>query len=440
MQFVWVYVDELIGKGLDFFILAKLLFYISTSLVPMALPLSILLASIMLFGKLGENNELTAIKSCGMSLFSLMKPLLLVMIFISYVSYIFANYVIPYSNFKSKNLIYNIREKKPTVSIVPGVFMNEIEGHSIRVGKKYGKKDQYLEDIIIYKNNKCISAKRGKMEFDKKIKHIVVELYDGFSFEVIENKKRYEKVRSSVRTKFKKSIIYIDISSMDNINLNQNRIKDSYSMLSINQLHSKIDSLDKSNKEIIDNLYDRISYDLNDNLSMIEKIELKDTMIKKFNPIKFIDTNKNYYRHQIIDGAISNLNNKVSIIDSDMSYIDNKKRSIINFELEIYKKYSLPIMCFIFFLIGSSFGSIITKGGFGMPVMISIITFMAYHVMFMIGQKMSQQSVITPFFGRFYPVIVMALIGTFLVKKAMYDSIGLRIDFYRIFRNKKKDE
>jgi lipopolysaccharide export system permease protein len=248
MQFLWKYIDDLVGKGLEYNQIAELLFYASARFIPIALPIAMLLASVMVFGKLGEQYELVALKSAGISLYRLLQPLIIFVLIISYGSFLFSNYVMPIANLKNGSMIYDIQKKKPALNIKEGVFYKDIEGFSIKVNKK-DRDGVTLRDIIIYDhtsdngNNKVLTAKSGKMQLTNNDKFLELTLYNGHSYIDIPEKKIKKKKNPFRITNFKKNIIRFDLASFNIIQNSEKLYKGHYAMLNNKQLTYAIDSL-----------------------------------------------------------------------------------------------------------------------------------------------------------------------------------------------------
>ena len=244
MQFLWKYIDDLVGKGLEWYVIAELLMYASATLVPLALPLAILVSSIMTFGNLAENYELVAAKSAGISLQRIMRPLIIAAIMISAMAFYFSNNILPFTNLKMGSLLYDVRQQKPALYIKPGVFYNGIDGYSIRIGKK-GADGQSLENIMIYDhtenkgNVKVIVAESGKMEMSDDEKFLLITLYNGESYEERNNRKRNLDTHPHIRTSFKSDLIQFDLSTFKLSRTNEELFKNNYQMLNIETVWSR---------------------------------------------------------------------------------------------------------------------------------------------------------------------------------------------------------
>ena len=381
MQFLWKYIDDLVGKGLEFTQIAELLFYASARFVPVALPIAILLSSVMVFGKLAEQDELSALKASGISLYKILQPLILLVFILSYGSFLFSNYVMPIANLKNGAMIYDIQKQKPALNIKEGVFYTDIEGFSIKVEKKENN-GLILKNILIYEhlsqdgNNNVIIADKGKMEITKDERFLEFILYNGHSYiDIPENNTKIEK-NAFRTTHFKKNLIRFNLESFNTKRNSEKLYKGHYAMLNNKQLKYAIDSLQEKyqNKEI--------KFQNN----IIEKYH--NNVILQSNSIK----NKfNIEKKQLYNIAINKTKTLRSITKSKKQDLKYQKIIITKHKIEWHRKISLAIACIILFLIGSSLGSIIKKGGFGMPLLVSIILFILYHILSIIGEKSAKE-------------------------------------------------
>ena len=412
MQFLWKYIDDLVGKGLEFTQIFELIFYASARFVPAALPIAMLLASVMVFGKLGENYELVALKSSGISLIRILFPLTIFIILISYGSFIFSNYVMPIANLKNGSMIYDIQKKKPALNIKEGIFYKDIEGFSIKVVKKDAD-GITLKNIIIYDhtakngNDKVIISESGIMQLTKDEKFLELILYNGHSYiDIAENKrKRNNPYRT---THFKEDLIRFDLSSFSTINNSEALYKGHYAMLSNQQLTTAIDSLTMKFEErkitFTENITDKYSSKL-----------IADSIVN-FEPFSAIKKKQQY------DIAINKLQTLKSIAKSNKDDLEYRKIIITKHKIEWHRKISLAMACLLLFLIGAPLGAIIRKGGFGLPVLISVFFFLIYHVLSMIGEKSAKDLSMEAYEGIWLANMVFTPIALFLIYKAKNDA------------------
>lgn len=407
MQFLWKYIDDLVGKGLEFTQIAELLFYASARFVPVALPIAMLLSSVMIFGKLGENYELVALKSSGISLLRILFPLTIFVIIIAYGSFLFSNYVMPIANLKNGSMLYDIQKKKPALNIKEGIFYKDIEGFSIKVAEK-DSDGKTLKDIIIYDhtakngNDKVIISESGIMQLTKDEKYLELILYNGHSYIDITESKRKNPYRT---THFKENLIRFNLSSFSTINNSEALYKGHYAMLSNQQLATAIDSLTNKYEEreitFTKNITDKYTANSEaDNL----------IAIKPFSKIK-----------QQYDIAINKLQTLKSITKSNKDDLEYRKIIITKHNIEWHRKISLAIACLLLFLVGAPLGAIIRKGGFGLPVLFSVFFFLIYHVLSMIGEKSVKDLSMKAYEGMWIANMVFSLIALFLIYKAKND-------------------
>ena len=412
MQFLWKYIDDLVGKGLEFTQIAELIFYASARFVPLALPIAMLLASVMVFGKLGENYELVALKSSGISLIRILFPLTIFVIIISYCSFLFSNYIMPIANLKNGSMIYDIQKKKPALNIKEGIFYKEIEGFSIKVGEK-DPDGKTLKDIIIYDhtanngNDKVIISESGIMQLTTDEKFLELILYNGHSYIDISKNKRNQN-NPYRTTHFREDLIRFDLSSFSTINNSEKLYKGHYAMLSNNQLATAIDSLNLKYQQ-------RAEINSKNITAKYISIEEKDSLVT-FEPFTNIKKKQQY------DIAKSKLQTLKSLAKSNNDDLEYRKIIITKHEIEWHRKISLAVACLLLFLIGAPLGSIIRKGGFGMPVLVSVFFFLLYHVLSIIGEKSAKDLSLQAYQGMWLTNIVFTPIALFLIYKARTDS------------------
>jgi len=412
MQFLWKYIDDLVGKGLEFTQIAELIFYASARFVPVALPIAMLLSSVMVIGKLGENYELAALKASGISLIRILFPLTIFVIIISYSSFLFSNYVMPIANLKNGSMIYDIQKKKPALNIKEGIFYKDIEGFSIKVNKKDAD-GKTLKNIIIYDhtanngNDKVIIAESGVMQLTKDEKFLELILYNGHSY--IDIAKNNRKAKKPYRTThFKEDLIRFNLSSFSTMKNSENLYKGHYAMLSNTQLAIAIDSL---NLKFEDR---KKTFTIN----IIDKYNSKSEM----DSLIVLDNFSLLKQKQQFDIAINKLRTIKSIVKSNMDDLKYRKIIITKHEIEWHRKISLAVACLLLFFVGSSMGAIIRKGGFGLPVLISVFFFIVYHVLSIIGEKSAKDLSMHAYEGIWLANIVFLPIALFLVYKAKNDS------------------
>lgn len=438
MQFLWKYIDDLVGKGLDWIIIFKLMVYVSITLVPLALPLSLLISSIMTFGNLAEHFELTAFKSAGVSLQRVMQPLVITAFAICLAAFYFSNYVLPIANLKMNALLYDVRQQKPALLIKEGVFYNGIDGYSIRIGSK-NKDGNTLEQIMIYDhsknrgNTKLILAESGKMVMSEDERYLLLTLYKGSSFEELEDKPE-KSTKPFMRTEFEEQLVRLDLSSFKMTRTNEQLFKDNYQMLNLKQLSYSSDSIQRTITDKQNDLYNSLVMSLS--IDSTKNAKARDT---KFMNKVFLENLPPDRRKFISTTALYAARNIKSILETNIVDKEIKSRSLAKHRIEWQRKFTLSFACLILFFIGAPLGAIIRKGGLGMPIVVSIIFFVIYHVISISGEKFAREGVIPPWKGMWLSSMLLLPIGIFLTYKATTDSALFDWELYKkVFRLKRK--
>ena len=441
MQFFWLYIDDFVGKGLGIDIVLKFIWYQSAVLIPLALPLAILLSSLMTFGSLGESFELVAIKSAGISLLRFMRPLFIISLFVCGIAFLFSNYIIPVAFLKSRTLLTDIVYAKPAFDLKEGVFYDRIPGFAIKIGKKEAN-DSIIRDVIVYEQgnpvqDNFIIAKRGVMRVTEDKRYLEFNLKDGWRYEERGDNNSNTANTDYIRLNFKEFKKQFDLSSFqfmetpDSVNKNNERV---YSM---RQLNIAIDSLEKENKKAQKQLDEGV---VNSSLkfakyidSTTKKKSLTDSLFKvakTFNEL--IPDSATYAVHQ---GAINQVNALNSSIANRETIMQDKEKILRRHKIEWHRKIVLSMACLILFLIGAPLGSIIRKGGLGTPLIAAISFFMIFYFTTTVGEKFAKQDKLTPFAGMWLAAFILVPIGIFLTYKAMRDSQLFNKEWY--YRNAK---
>lgn len=446
MQFLWKYIDDLVGKGLDFITVAQLLFYASVTFVPMALPLAILLASLMTMGNLGENYELVAAKSSGISFRKIMMPLVFLSVFISGLAFYFSNQVLPVANLKMFSLLFDVTEQKPALNIQEGVFYKDIDGYVIKVGEK-DRDGQTIHRILIYdhsqstENTSVTIAESGTMITSDDKRTLVFTLYNGTNYTEPRNNKQSLTRRPLQRVHFKEEQMRFDLSSFAMNRTDEELFKEHYQMMNLKQLNKSMDSLktDRSNKtnEISEAFSNTCGYYKN------EFIRKGSQNLSDYTPnIKNIEDIKNELSSEQYQTAISNA---VMIARNNSMYIDNctiemgvKDRVIIRHDVEIHRKFTLSIACILLFFIGAPLGAIIRKGGLGLPLVVSVIVFIIYYIISITCEKFIKEGVLATEIGMWISSAVLLPFGIWLTIKTTADSPLMETDSWAKFGGKIK--
>lgn len=438
MLFLFKYIDDLIGKGFEWYIILELMVYASATNVAMALPLSVLLSSIMTYGSLGENYELVAIKSAGISLNRAMYPMFIVISILSVSAFIFSDYMLPIANLKYYSLLYDARQQKSANFLPEGVFSNSFPGYSIRVKRKDAD-GQTLHDIMIYtknvaeNNTNVLLAKDGKMYRTPSGQFLVLKLNDGVSYSESPGQNNYNVRQRLVRQRFKTTEYKFDISVLKMHRTDQSEFKSAYQMMNLKQLKEaavvskrQADSGLRTNFKLISSY---IKYFFVPTKSAV----VKDYIHADGNPLSGLKTGEQL-------SAVSNATTEVhSIQDLIKNRADRNKdlgNSTRRAILEYQKKFTLSAACIALFLIGAPLGAIIRKGGLGLPVVVSVIFFLIYYIISTIGEKSAKDGDLSPVIGSWIAIFVITPIGFFLSYKAATDSVIFDMELYKRFFGK----
>ncbi|HVB02755.1 MAG TPA: LptF/LptG family permease [Chitinophagaceae bacterium] len=436
MQFLWKYIDDLVGKGLDLITVSHLLFYMSATMVPLALPLAILLSSIMTFGNLGESFELIALKSSGISLLRFMRPLLLLSGLICILAFLFSNYAIPWANLQAESLLYDIVNLKHGFNIREGVFFNELDGYSIRVGRK-DPDGRHIYDVIIYDSTqpndlKFIAAKSGVMEQSANKKLVYFQLRNGWQYEERGNGASLN--NEFIRAHFSSFRKVFDLSSLALTRTPIVLFKDSYRMLDEQQLTTAVDSIKKQSAALTQIIHSYVT-------SKYAFSAWKDSgwlrgPVPALNVSHFIDLVPMAQRQYVMDNVDINVRESLgNIVNTVLSFNENQKQIRKN-QIEEQRKLTLSVACMVLFLIGAPLGSIIRRGGLGTPLVFAVVFFVIFNVVSTIGERLADKDVLTAFGGMWLSTFVLIPIACFLVYQALNDSQLFNKEFYyRLFHS-----
>jgi lipopolysaccharide export system permease protein len=418
MQILWKYIDDLIGKGLDLITIGKFLWYASASLLTLAMPIAILISSIMTFGNLGESFELVAIKSAGISLLRFMRPLMWVAILLCGITFLFANYIIPYSQLKFATLYTDIRYKKPAFDLQAGVFFTHIPSYAIKVGKK-DEDGKTIHNVLIYEHSNSTSlqdnsiiAESGVMNISADKNFLEFNLKNGYRYE--ERGNIYDTTTDFIRVGFKDFKKQIDLSSLEGPQTSDSVFMSSPKMLSARQLNKGIDSIRKQTDTLVKRMSGMLDYNLH-------FMNVKDSTWKTATAAANA-TIPDSAESAVKAKAIGVLESMKSTLMYSGSEIDRKQTDMKFHKMEWHRKFSLSLACLILFFIGAPLGSIIRKGGLGMPLIVAIIFFLIFHLLNMFGEKFVKEGLLPPAIGMWLAIIVLAPVGVFLTYKAMHDS------------------
>lgn len=433
MQFLWKYIDDLVGKGLDTPVIIELITYTSANLVSLALPLAVLLSSIMTFGNLGESFELVALKSSGISLLRFMRPLLIVCAIIAVFAFLFNNYAMPVANLRAKSLLYDITNSKPAFNIKAGIFYTDIPDYTIKVARKE-KDNKTIHQVMIFDHtagggDKLILAEKGTMLLsdDKRFLYFVLE--KGWRYE--ERGSRNSTVPGDlIRLGFREYKKAFDLSSFAFSRLDMGLFASNQQMLNVRQLDKAIDSLAKQEKLFTRtvNAYVTTRYPFH---------KWQDTgWLAKAPPLTvkhFKDIIPEKSLRYVTERTEQNIRDGISNLEGPSREFAEKHSTLLLHKVEWQRKFTLAFSCIVMFLIGAPLGSIIRKGGLGTPLIFAVIFFVIFNIFFMVGEKMARKDVMATWSGMWLSNIVLIPIAVFLIVKALNDSQLFNKDYYNKF-------
>lgn len=436
MQFLWRYVDDLVGKGLEWPIIAKLLYYASFTFVPMALPLSILLASLMTFGNLGERYELVAIKAAGISLRKVMMPLIFLSVVLSAGAFFYSNTVFPYANLKFRTTLYDVRQKKLALNIREGMFYSGIEGYVMKIGKK-ASDGIGIYDVVIFDhtdfmgNNKFTIADSGRMEQNASGDYLIITLFNGWNYEEMQGRDSEIK-KPFQRTLFSEQVIKFDLSQFRLSRTNEEFFRNNFLMLSNKQLSDASDSI---SGDLLSRRKD-FGIALLNYYEYLRTSQLLDSNSKAPLPPKSANvfTGKNNRdKSMIVGAALGIARNVKQSFEFNKQAIRDKATLKAKYDIEWHRKFTLSIACLALFLIGAPLGAIIRKGGLGLPLVVSVLLFVVYHVISFTGEKAVKSGVMPAWKGMWISTIIFLPVGIWLSYKAATDSPLMESDSYKRF-------
>lgn len=448
MQFLWRYIDDLVGKGLEMSVIGELFFYAAMTMVPLALPLAILLASLMTFGNLGEQFELTAMKASGVSLIRSMRPLIVLMVFVAIGAFFFQNNVLPIAQTKMWTLLYSMRQKSPELDIPEGVFYDQIPGFNLFVEKKDAETG-VLHNLLIYNVSKgsdnatIIYADSGKMSMTDDKSHLFLKLWQGEQFE---NLREQSGISSSNvpyrRESFDDKEVLITFDANFN-RMDESGMRNQYVGKNIRELQATIDSVnarvdsvgDIYGKALREIPYLGLSYYTTvhtpEGAKRIQQAEVKldkpidiDSVFRGTNPA---------FAKSYINQALSKARRAKQDYEFKSFAMNDDRVTIRRHGIEMMKKFTLSVACLVFFFIGAPLGAIIRKGGLGMPLVISVILFIIYYIIDNSGYKLARDGHIEVWEGIWLSTFVLLPLGIFLTYKAVNDSAVFNKDAYANF-------
>ena len=446
MQFIWLYVDDMLGKGIEWYVIAELLFFSAANVVPLALPLSVLLASLMTFGNLGEHFELVSFKSAGISLQRIMRPLAIFVLLVSVGAFIFSNYLMPVANLKFYSLLHDIRSKKPAINIKSGVFYNEIEGYTLRVLKKdkLENGDEMLRDVMIYNhtgvagNRNLTVADSAIMKISEDKSYFAIQLFSGTDYQD-QRETTTDKVYPLSRFSFEEHEMRINLDGFKFSRTDEDAFKHDYRLFNLKQLANKVDTLKREHKESLTNFTSLLKQGYLFNDTIFSRMKDNGKSLSREECFAKLDKDE---LNQLYSVAINNARTNKGRSGAAATDVMVKSRDIVRMDIEWHRKYSFSLACFVMFLIGAPLGAIVKKGGLGMPVVISVVFFVAFWITSIIGEDMAKEMVILPYQGMWISTIILFPLGLFFTYKATTDSSMFNFAAYTGFITKlfKKEE
>ena len=433
LQAIWLYISELAGKDLDIDVVFKFLLYVTPTLIPLILPLTILLTSIMVFGNFAENYEFAAMKSTGISLQRAMRSLSVFIIGLSVVTFFFANNVIPWANYNFYNLRKNIAQVKPAMAIAEGQF-NEIGNINIKVEEKSGDKGQYLKNVVMHQrkgnrpgNNTVIVAESGELIGNENSNILQLILYNGNYYEEIftKNPRDFQK-KPHAKSSFEKYTLNIDLEALDNVDLEDKSSTDRFNMLNTSGLIKTIDNLNEDKsldlKGFSETLYTRTSISTLDNY-----LEPKKDSIYNGNIIDLFETKT---KIQLLNLALNTTTSTSQIIETKKQALAVKTKWLNKHIISLHEKFALGFACIILFFVGAPLGALIRKGGIGLPLVIAILLFLTYHFIGIFVKNSSQDGSVNPIFATWLSTLIMLPLSIYLTSRATKDRGLLEFDSY----------
>jgi lipopolysaccharide export system permease protein len=477
MQFLWKYIDDLMGKGLELNIIIELLFYVSASLLPLALPLAILLSSLIVMGNLGEYNELTALKSSGLSIYRILRPLAVIVVGISISTFYFSNYIIPIANYKWHSIIWDIQETKLTSFLNPGSYTQEIDGFSIKIDE--GKGNSFSKIIIHDRRDpqvlKTIVADSGEFYRSENGDFLYFKLYNGNVIEELSESHNFNNEQNNRgnhpgrKSTFGTATYKMNLTGFKLERSQDDLFKNNYEMLNVFQIDETVDSLQRNFFELSASLsfntkskhqyFESIRYAeqlKNDSIQkQSDKMKLgKDSLAAQANiytdrsikvrtdSVQIFDINEMSLEAEkkAYVQLKTGLRTKINSIEQQIAIEKSRFNALRRFEIEFHRKFALSFSIIILFFIGAPLGAIVKKGGFGAPVVIAALLFMIYFVLISIGDGMAQKEIISPFLGMWGPSFILAPFAVFLMISAANDKSVIDLNkFIGRFKKKKND-
>ncbi len=440
MRFILFYFNDIIGKDIEYSILAELLFYFGLNTFTIAFPLAMLVSSLMAFGNLGEFFELTALKSAGISITRVLMPIFIFTLFLVFVTFWFSNNVLPWANLKGYSLLWDVKSTKTTLNIKEGIFYNDLPGYSIKVGKKFPDQ-KTLKNLVIYNhtnnnaNKRVILADSGQMYMILNKKYLIFELFNGADYQEDVDRSsvsyNYKKNDFAI-SQFKRTKIVMSLKDFDLKKTEESQFKHHQMMKTATEL---ADTSAKMNLEINlmnDRLFQSAQQYYFYHMHTISPVSKNikdgkwvDKYLKNFNP-------KSYSIDLSRTRALDQAKNLLNFGDGNITTLASRKEQLVTFDLEWHHKFTVAFSCIVMFLIGGSIGAIVKRGGLGIPVIIAIIFFIIMYLLTTNGDKLAKEGFIPAVYGAWFSNFILMFCGFYFLKKAVQDSQLFEPDIYRM--------
>jgi len=450
MQALWIVFESIAGKGIGIFFILKFLYYTALVVSSQALPIAVLLSSIMVMGNFSEKYEFAAAKSASISLMRFMRPLIVLTFLISVLNFVSLNYVFPYATLKQLNLKNNIKKKTPALALVPGSFNTEIPNYQIKFDEKYGEEKNLLKKVLIYDlsslrgNKKVITAEKGKIISEEGSKYMTLVLYDGYYHEDYVQKNRTinnkDKMPAS-NASFKEYTFNIDISKFSDDDLEDEKHTKNYNMLSLNQLKDTLPTLKISYDSYISSKAKSIYLKVNAK----ELHQVDDSLRTNNLEPKVLDNFELTEKMIVLNSAINKAKSSLTNVNSDNKNMKYRRKKMNLYDIEFHNRIAISLSCLILFFIGAPLGSIIRKGGFGLPMILAISIYVIYFFANTFGRNLAEESTLTAVIGSWVSSIVMIPFAFFLTRRASKGMGLFNIDVFlqpltRFMRKSKSSE
>ncbi len=451
LQTVWLYISELAGKDIDFWIILKFLWFFAPKLIPLVLPLTILVTSLMVFGNLAENYEFAAMKSTGISLQRAMRSLMYFIVLLAITAFFFANNVIPYSEYKWQNLRRNIAQVSPSMAIVAGQFSSIGEDFNIKVANKYGDRGQFLDSIVIHKKNPkspnknttVILATEGELVSAEGSNTLSLILKNGHYYEdILLNDAAKRRSMPFAKSYFEEYILNIDLTALNDTDIDQVNELSNHNMYSANELFAEIDTLSNNySKDIVlyaENMYYRTGANKFRDTTKAPLRFIKDTTYTDV-----LDAFEPRQQAEILQTALNNLKGTLQSLNSKKIEFQIKTKRLNKHEIALHEKFALAFTCIILFFVGAPLGAIIRKGGMGLPMVVAILLFLTYHFIGIFAKNSAEDGTMHPAIASWLSTVIMLPLGIWLTYRATtdqgifdMDAFIQRLNFFKVKEEK----